>query len=205
MEAHETLSLWESFYVIVGSSAAALTGLQFVVIALVADSDSRGGTGEIAAFGTPTVVHFCFALAVSATLSAPWPGLLGAATAIGISGLLGMVYVLIVTRRARRTTAYRPVLEDWIWHSVLPFLAYIVMLVAAVVLPRYHVPALFSIGASALLLLFIGIHNAWDTVTYIAIGIKQPPAESSTSSAQGDSTRGSVSSTTMPASPGDRK
>ena len=28
---------WESFYVIVGSSGAALTGLQFVVIALLAD------------------------------------------------------------------------------------------------------------------------------------------------------------------------
>lgn len=32
MTAHETLSLWESFYVIVGSSAAALTGLLFVGI-----------------------------------------------------------------------------------------------------------------------------------------------------------------------------
>ena len=28
---------WESFYVIIGSSAAALTGLQFVVVALSAD------------------------------------------------------------------------------------------------------------------------------------------------------------------------
>ena len=26
--------------------------------------------------------------------------------------------------------------------------------------------ALFLVGAAALLLLFIGIHNAWDTVTY---------------------------------------
>jgi len=26
--------------------------------------------------------------------------------------------------------------------------------------------ALFAVGASALLFLFIGIHNSWDTVTY---------------------------------------
>ena len=30
-----SLAAWENFYVIVGSSAAALTGLQFVVMALV--------------------------------------------------------------------------------------------------------------------------------------------------------------------------
>jgi len=28
--------------------------------------------------------------------------------------------------------------------------------------------ALFTVGGVALFLLFIGIHNAWDTVTYIA-------------------------------------
>ena len=31
-------------------------------------------------------------------------------------------------------------------------------------------PALFAIGAATILLVFIGIHNAWDTVTYIAVG-----------------------------------
>jgi hypothetical protein len=32
------LSAWESFYIIVGSSAGALTGLQFVVMALVVEA-----------------------------------------------------------------------------------------------------------------------------------------------------------------------
>jgi hypothetical protein len=53
---------WESFYVIVGSSAGALTGLQFVVMALIADSWPKGTEKEVAAFGTPTIVHFCSAL-----------------------------------------------------------------------------------------------------------------------------------------------
>ena len=204
MGAHETLSLWESFYVIVGSSAGALTGLQFVVIALVAESEARTGAREIEAFGTPTVVHFCAVLLISAILSAPWPGLSGAAISVGISGAFGIVYSLIVARRARRTTNYKPVLEDWIWHAALPFIAYVIVFVAAALLTRRHVPALFAIGASALLLLFIGIHNAWDTVTYVATGMPKPPP-STAPSAQGDATRGSVSSTTMPASPGDLK
>ncbi|MDP9279998.1 MAG: hypothetical protein M3P00_11320, partial [Gemmatimonadota bacterium] len=111
MNAHETLSLWESFYVIVGSSAGALTGLQFVVMAIVADSEARSGKSEIDAFGTPTVVHFCAVLVVAAIISAPWPELWQAATALFIGGVLGIVYSLIVVHRARKTTQYRPVLE----------------------------------------------------------------------------------------------
>jgi hypothetical protein len=63
------VAAWDNFYVIVGSSAAALTGLQFVVIALGAEARAiRGQT--IGAFGTPTIVHFCAVLLVSAILSA---------------------------------------------------------------------------------------------------------------------------------------
>jgi hypothetical protein len=175
MVAHDTLSLWESFYVIVGSSAGALTGLQFVVIAIVTQTEARTEKPEIDAFGTPTVVHFCVVLLVSAIISAPWPGLTGAATAIGICGVLGIAYSLVVAGRARRTTNYKPVLEDWIWHTVLPLIAYVLLVAAAVTLPRHHLPALFGIATIALLLLFIGIRNAWDTVTYVAVGMHQSP------------------------------
>lgn len=176
MVAHNALSPWETFFFLVGSSGAALTGLQFVVVALVAESEMRTGPREIAAFGTPTIVHFCAVLLVAATLSAPWPGLWGPATAVGIYGILGITYALIITRRAQRTTNYKPVLEDWIWHTVLPFSAYVVLTVAAVALPRYDMPALFAMAGSVLLLLFIGIHNAWDTVTYVALMPQNPPS-----------------------------
>ena len=78
------LVAWESFYVIVGSSGAALTGLQFVVIALVAESRKRSTLKEIDAFGTPTIVHFCAVLLVAAILSAPWRGLLTVSIAGGV-------------------------------------------------------------------------------------------------------------------------
>ena len=64
--------------------------------------------------------------------------------------------------------------EDWLWHTILPLLAYTGAMVAALFLPRSPEPALFVIGAAALLLLFIGIHNSWDTVTYIAVERVQP-------------------------------
>jgi hypothetical protein len=170
MPAHEILGKWESFYVIVGSSAGALTGLQFVVMAIVADQPGRGGDQEIAAFGTPTVVHFMAVLLIGAIISAPWEGLNHAAWVIGLFGLTGIIYTAIVTRRASRTERYHPVLEDWIFHVVLPLVAYILMLGAALGLPRFDTPALFAIGTASLILLAVGVHNAWDTVTFLALG-----------------------------------
>jgi hypothetical protein len=171
------LSAWESYYVIVGSSGAALTGLQFVVMALIADTRVRGSDEAVNAFGTPTVVHFCVVLLVAATLSAPWLMLLGPDLIIGATGIAGLVYVALVARRARRQTYYRPVFEDWLWHTCLPAVAYLVLVVAAIALGRVTTEALFLIGGSALLLLFVGIHNAWDSVAYVAIQARKEDGE----------------------------
>ena len=168
--ARSPLAAWESFYVVVGSSGAALTGLQFVSIAIIAESRRRSTLREISAFGTPTIVHFCGVLLVSALVSAPWNGLTRLASALGACGVAGVVYGLITVKRARQQTGYRPVFEDWLWHAALPILAYTVLVISAVFLPGHPHRMLFAIGAIALLLLFIGIHNAWDAVTYITLG-----------------------------------
>jgi hypothetical protein len=175
--AHTFLRDWETFYVILGSSAAALTGLQFVVIALVADTPGLGSEDSVGAFGTPTVVHFCLCLFVAAVLSAPWPGLTPVTWLLLAAGGAGSIYTLIVLRRARRQTAYRPVLEDWLWHALLPLIAYGALIGAGVFLPRDPATALFVVGAVALTLIFIGIHNAWDAVAYMAVQHRAPPPE----------------------------
>jgi len=169
MEHALPLAGWENFYVIVGSSAAALTGLQFVVITLVATEPRLKSSGaEVGVFATPTVLHFCSVLVVACILNSPWRDVSNAATALGIYGGFGVFYCGIVTRRATRRMDYKPVAEDWIWHTVLPFLVYGAVLISALVLPR-HRGALFAVAAAALVLLLIGIRNAWDSVTYIAI------------------------------------
>ncbi|HYX23100.1 MAG TPA: hypothetical protein VFC23_03020, partial [Thermoanaerobaculia bacterium] len=71
-----------------------------------------------------------------------------------------------------------PVLEDWLWHVVFPFIAYATLLMAAVSMRWHPAPALFSVAASSLLLLSIGIHNSWDTVTFIATGRPQAADQS---------------------------
>ena len=168
------LAGWESFYVIVGSSAAALTGLQFVIMALIAESDGPGGSQEIAAFGSPTVVHFCTALLVSTICSAPWPQVSSAGLAVSAVGFGGLLYTAVVFRRARRQSGYKPVFEDWLSHTILPTAAYVVLLVSGLWLASASAAA-FLVGAAALLLVFIGIHNAWDTVTYVAVDMRAAP------------------------------
>jgi hypothetical protein len=166
------LSSWESFYVIVGSSGAALTGLSFVVIALVAEAQLRSSLAEIYTFGTPTVVHFCAAFLISVMMSAPWHGLLTLSVLFGLTGVAGVGYIALVVRRARLQKGYQPVWEDWLWHTVLPLLAYFGIAIAGALLTSHVVGALFTVGAMSVLLLFIGIHNAWDTVTYLAVARK---------------------------------
>jgi hypothetical protein len=167
---------WESFYVIVGSSAAALTGLQFVVIVLGSELNMISG-GAAGAFATPTIVHFCAVLLISAVLSAPWQALWTPALALSVCGMVGVVYSLLVIRWARLQKDYKPVLEDWLWHNAFPFVAYAALLVASILLRQNPRPALFSIGATALFLLFIGIHNAWDAVMYMAVQRRQSQKE----------------------------
>jgi hypothetical protein len=163
------LGPWTNFYVIVGSSAGALTGLQFVVIALVADAQGLGSGTEIRAFGSPTVVHFSVALLISAIANAPWKWLSSAAIAFGLCGAAGVIYALTVIRHARAQTHYSPDAEDWFWYAALPLVTYATLLGAGKALPWHPDRALFVVAGTSLLLLFIGIHNAWDTVTYVAL------------------------------------
>jgi hypothetical protein len=167
--AHSALSGWESFYVIVGSSGAALIGLQFVVITLLADTHTRGAPAAIGAFGTPTVVHLGSALLISAIMSAPWPSLSTTAIALAVCGVAGLGYGVTVIYRARRQTHYKPVWQDWLWYVALPCCIYAVLTLTAVFLRMSTRVDLFFVAGAALGLLFIAIHNAWDTVIYIAI------------------------------------
>jgi hypothetical protein len=172
---HEALELWGDFYLITGTAAAALTGLQFVVQTLIA-SDARRAVGSdpeagIAAFGTPTVVHFAMTLVLACLLSVPWPTAAELRATLVVLGAGALVYSAIVLRRARRQKAYEPVGEDWLWHVILPALSYAGVLIGGGLMGHGATGALFAIAAASLVLLCAGIHNAWDTVTYLTLAV----------------------------------
>ncbi len=167
------LSEWDSFWVITGSSAGALTGLMFVVITLGAEYRGVRSEDGVRAFGSPVLVHFCQVLFLSAFMSIPRHTASSLAVVLGGCGLGGVALSAWVVVQGRRQTAYQPVLSDWIWHVVLPLVAYGCLIGAAVVLPRLPFAALDVTAAVALFLLFIGIRNAWDSAVWMAVNRRE--------------------------------
>ena len=90
------LAAWNSFFIIVGSSAGALIGLQFVVMALIAERSPPRGEEAGSAFATPTIVHFGAVLLLSAVQSAPWREVTFVAAILGLMGLSGVAYIIFV-------------------------------------------------------------------------------------------------------------
>ena len=160
------LAAWANFYVITGSAGAALTGLMFVAIAVMTQVRRELSREGIGAFSTPTVVHLVAVILISAVLSVPWPDLRPLAVCLLAGALAGVVYVAVIIRRFRRSRPYRPDREDWAWHAAIPCISYLALGLAALFVASTANVALYLLGATILLLMVTGIHNAWDMVAY---------------------------------------
>ena len=160
---------WENFYLLVGLSAAALTGLMFVVVTLTGQRREADAAGGTAAYGTPTVVHFCAVLLVAAILSTPGHTTGSLSFSLGLSGVGGIAYSISIIVRMRGQKAYTPIRSDWVWNILLPLVAYVCLLGSAAVVWVDAGAALYSVAIGVLLLLYIGIHNSWDTATWMAV------------------------------------
>ena len=95
--------------------------------------------------------------------------MLPAAVVLGCCGLGGVAYSLMAIRHAKKQTSYHPDWEDWMWYSWLPLAAYGCLALSGIVIMETAMPGLFMVAAVCLALLFIGIHNSWDSVTYLAV------------------------------------
>lgn len=188
-EVSELLASWNSFYVMIGSAAATLTGLMFVVITLVSDEKRAASEAGVSLFSSPTVVHFCCPLLTAALMSAPFRSLGPIAIVLGISGCAGILFVVRIAFQTSRLTSYRPDAEDWIWHVFLPLFAYALILLGAIAMQGAAARALFAPATGVTLLIFVGIHNAWDVVTFLATGkaeaLPDPPASAGESQQNG--------------------
>lgn len=170
-----TFSQWETFYVIVGSSGGALTGLLFVVVALASERIRAGSAQGLGAFTSPSIFHFGTVLFISATIAMPRRSFTSLIVLLVACALTGIVMTLMAVLRIARFERYQPVAEDWIFHAVIPFVSYGALLVAAIVLPRSTESALYVIASVSLTLLFVGIHNAWDAALYSATYVPKDP------------------------------
>ncbi|TMK19187.1 MAG: hypothetical protein E6G68_06310 [Actinobacteria bacterium] len=163
------LSGWSNFYVVVGSSAGALIGLQFVVIALISTIRAQTAAAGARAYATPTIVFFSTVLLTAAILSIPHQSRGRIGVELLVIGLAGTMYVARVGRHIRLVEQYIPDRGDWMWFLVLPTMAYVALFVSGALMWSSPGTALDVVGASELLLLFVGVHNAWDGAVYMVV------------------------------------
>src|SRR4029077_18647303 len=170
------LAGWENFYVIVGSSAGGLTGITFVVVALIRDVAGGVRPTGVGVFLTPTIVHFGGVLTLAAYLSLPHQGVWSLSARFGGMGLAGLIYGCVIGAGMRRHGGeYVPVREDWMWNVILPTLVYGGLLAMALLVWQRPAQTLYGVAILTLLLLFIGIRNAWDLAVWMSL-YKKPPA-----------------------------
>jgi hypothetical protein len=166
---------WDNYYVILGSAAAALLGLTFVVIALI--SERRANPAGTSGYITPTVVHFGTVLGLSCFVSVPHQNVMGLSIGCGSAALGLLIYTGAIAANMRRfSRTYVPVLEDWIWHVILPAAVYCVLLAMAFSLWGEPRASMYGIAAALLLLLFVGIHNSWDVAVSVTVQKKKDEA-----------------------------
>jgi hypothetical protein len=58
--------------------------------------------------------------------------------------------------------------EDWVFFIGLPFLSYVLLLAAAIAIWRGSTLGAPTLAFVTLLLLVVGIHNAWDLVIWLS-------------------------------------
>ena len=163
---------WDNFYVVLGSAAAALLGITFVVIALI--SERRANPAGTSGYITPTVVHFGTVLGLSCFACVPHQNVMALSMGFGSTATGLLIYTGVITSNMRRFAEnYVPVPEDWIWHVILPAVVYCVLLAMAFLLWREPRQSMYGIASALLLLLFVGIHNSWDVAVSVTVQNKK--------------------------------
>lgn len=161
------LNGWDTFFIMTGTAGATLTGLLFVVITLCVRLSTTRAARGVHAFVTPTLVHFGGVLFQSLALVVPWPSAWPLGIILVLAGVAGLAYVIVVVRMLRKLDFVALDLRGWIAYAGAPALANATLVVGAAALIAGDRFAPYAIAGSITLLLFVGIHDAWDLTLWI--------------------------------------
>jgi hypothetical protein len=170
---------WDNFFLMIGPAAGSLIGLLFVVVTLTAGRDREVTLRGAALYLTPTVFDFGMVLAVSAAAMAPGLSPHTTALVIGALAVWGLGYTLLVGARLYKAdTDIKPHWSDVWMYGAMPPLVFLALLAAdglELIRPQL---APYAIAVVLMGILFMGIRNAWDLITWMAPMAGQPfPAE----------------------------
>jgi hypothetical protein len=161
---------WSNFYFLIGSAAAGLIGLMFVVVTLTAGGDRSRSLRGAAIYLTPTIVHFAAVFSISAITEAPGLALAETETLMILIALAGFACCLRSAHGILRAPEGfgAPHWSDFWLYAGAPACLYLVLTFAAVGVGAHCPWAPKAMAAVLLTLVLLAIRNAWDTITWIA-------------------------------------
>jgi hypothetical protein len=160
---------WGDYFFMIGSSAAALIGLMFVVVTLTAGRDRHEVERGKQLYTSPIVWHLGVILVLSGLAITPvsGPKLFGAASGgLALLGIgIGLRSAIGITRRPGAPDAAG---FDMFWYGLAPAIVYAGLAVAALGVLRQSTWGPATVAADLMALLLVSIHAEWDLVTFLA-------------------------------------
>src|SRR6202451_4715332 len=161
MWAAEALKEWHDFYVLVGTAGATLLALLFVAVSLGAGYLTEERQSATRTFMSPIVVHFASVFFLSAVALFPSHQARFFAAFIAATAVVGAAVSAYITVQVVRT-ALTNYVEDYFASGLLPGVAYLALLAAAVTIYLEKDFGLNALACALLLLTLVNIRNAWD-------------------------------------------
>jgi hypothetical protein len=166
---------WQNFYMLAGTAAATLTGLMFVAVTFGSGLVKRETMQSTRAFLDPTYMHFVQVLFTACLMTVPTlgPGVLGGVLIVlGAFRLFRLRWVFGAYREAQRQHGDIE-LSDWLMSIACPLLCHALLLATGVAFVLHDAVALTSLAVVILMLLFVGIHGAWELFVWMAMAISE--------------------------------
>lgn len=157
---------WHEFYLLVGSAAAVLIGLIFVVISLMQDRSRDTVLAGSRLYMGPIVLGVSFVLVLSAAALTPGIETRQFAGVAGVVALWGLVRGLISMTGIRRLKEVH--WTDFWYYGVAPVGIYAALAVVALAFWQGWRWAEVGVAVSIIALLLSAIRNEWDLITWIA-------------------------------------
>ena len=168
----EILTQWHNFYALIGGAWTGSAGDADLCAAGGLRSYAQGQAG-IRSFLSPTVVHFTAILVICLLASMPTATWVLLCALLGCVGAIGLAYSGWVWRRMMKHGIVASIDSDRLWYALLPIPAYLLVIGAGVGLGERCGQSLDILAAALIVLLLIGIRNAWDMTVWIIDRRKQ--------------------------------
>ena len=168
---------WETFYLLIGTSAAALVGVMFIVTTLTAEIEADTINRGVVIYQNPLVFHLGAIFAASAVILVPDHDIVRAVllAALGIAGFIYSVRTLL--RIFEPYEFYEPTIWDKLFYGFAPCLLYLLLGAGGLASLWTTEFAVDAISATTLVLLVVSIRNAWDVAVFAVRIASQRPAK----------------------------